>query len=140
MDEYDVIMLVETVLYAKKMEQDGKIVTDESEDMPSFALTMKKIAAKAQKAFGTEDDKYGGWDEAYATMEKELKKHYAPKKTYYVTFKVDGRCTVQVNAASLEEAKAMAEVEFNEANLNDMDYIDSRPVTVEDENDIVWEA
>ena len=64
----------------------------------------------------------------------------APKKTYYVTFKVEGRCTVQVNAASLEEAKAMAELEFNEANLNDMDMIDSEPVTVEDENDIVWEA
>lgn len=140
MDEYDAIMLVETVLYAKRMEQDGKIQTDEGDDLERFALTMKKIAEKAQKAFNSEDEEYGGWDEAYATMEKELKKHYAPKKTYYVTFKIEGRCTVQVNAASLEEAKAMAEVEFNEANLNDMDMIDSEPVTVEDENDIVWEA
>ncbi len=61
-------------------------------------------------------------------------------ETYYVTFKVEGRYTVQVDAASIEEAKEMAQAEFDAANLNEMDMIDSEPVTVEDENDIVWEA
>lgn len=140
MDEYDAIMLVETVLYAKRMEQDGKIQTDEGDDLERFALTMKKISEKAQKAFISEDEEYGGWDEAYATMEKELKKRYAPKKTYYVTFKVEARWSTDVDARSVAEAKEIAETYFEAAELDSMEIIDSEPIIVEDENDIVWEA
>lgn len=139
MDEYDAIMLVETVLYAKRMEQDGKIQTEEGENLESFALTMKEIAEKAQEAFGHEEDEYGGWDEAYATMEDELKKRYT-EKTYYVTFRFEGRYTTDVNAKSIEEAKEKAVAYYEAANLNEADIIESGIVTVDDGKDIVWEA
>ena len=59
--------------------------------------------------------------------------------TYYVTFKIDGRYTVKVDASNMEEAKEVAETIFETENLNEMEMIESKPVTVEDENDIVWE-
>ncbi len=62
------------------------------------------------------------------------------KKTYYVTFAIDGRYTVQVDAASIEEARSMAETIFDAANLNEMEYIERKPVTVEDDKDVVWEV
>lgn len=140
MDESLNVMVVETVLLAKIMEKRGELREDVDDDLEYFADRCLEIAQKAQKAFGDTEDEFGGWDEAYAVMQEELKRLYAPKKTYYVTFKVEGRYTVQVDAASIEEAKEMAQAEFDAANLNEMDMIDSEPVTVEDENDIVWEA
>ena len=59
---------------------------------------------------------------------------------YYVTFKVDGRYVAEVEADSIEEAKKLGRDEYMDANLNEMDVIFGQMVTVEDEEDVVWEA
>lgn len=145
MDEYDAIMLVETVLYAKRMEQDGKIQTDEGDDLERFALTMKEIAEKAQKAFNSEtDEEYGGWDEAYATMEKELKERYTPKKTYYVHLKeyLSAYRTIPVEAKSRDEVYEMVipklkageyEALFNDIWVDELDHDDLELLGINEE-------
>ena len=59
---------------------------------------------------------------------------------YYVTIAVEGRYVAEVEANSIEEAKELGWCEFEDANLNEMECVGSRPIIVEDEEDIVWEA
>lgn len=51
--------------------------------------------------------------------------------TYYVTFAIDGRYTEMVDADSLEQAKAEAEIDFWNCNLNEMECISSDIVSIE---------
>lgn len=55
------------------------------------------------------------------------------KQTYYVTFVIDGRWNCVVEAESLEEAKDKAECYFEAADLNQLEFIDSKISSVEDE-------
>ena len=59
---------------------------------------------------------------------------------YYVTIKVEGRYTAEVEADSIEKAKELGMDEFRVANLNETEIVDSEAIIVEDEEDIVWEA
>lgn len=61
-------------------------------------------------------------------------------KNYYVTIKVEGRYVAYVEAESIDQARYFARVEFDTANLNEMEVIDSEEIIVEDEHDIIWEA
>ena len=59
---------------------------------------------------------------------------------YCVTYYVEGRYTMCVEADSLEEAMHEAQLDFMDADLNEgMEIVESKPVTVVDERDIVWE-
>ena len=61
--------------------------------------------------------------------------------TYFVTLAVEARWTVSVEAENIEEAKKEAELDFMAAYLGDnLEVVDYRPVIVEDEDDIIWEA
>ena len=56
---------------------------------------------------------------------------------FYVSMKVDGRMTVEVDAANAQEAfdKATREWETGDFDFNkDMEIVDSYPVNAEDEN------
>lgn len=53
--------------------------------------------------------------------------------TYYVTYAVDGRFTAEVEADSIEEAKAKAESKYYDADFGQLECIDSYPVNCEDE-------
>lgn len=53
--------------------------------------------------------------------------------TYYVTYAVDGRFTAEVEADSIEEAKAKAEYQYYDANFGQLECIDAYPVNCEDE-------
>lgn len=55
---------------------------------------------------------------------------------YYVSMKVDGRVTVEVDAKSANEAfdKAIEKWETEDINLNGMEIVDSCPVNCEDED------
>lgn len=59
---------------------------------------------------------------------------------YAVTFKIDGRYVVEVEANSIEETKDKAETKMYEADMNKMEYCDLDAIIVEDDKDIVWEA
>lgn len=59
---------------------------------------------------------------------------------YYVTIRVDGRYVAKVEADSVKDAINLAEDEFMTANLNEMEYVESETVMVEDEKgDYVYE-
>ena len=61
--------------------------------------------------------------------------------TYYVTYRIDGRYTMCVEADSIESAKKEAELDFMGADLGEaLEVVEAYPVIVEDEDDIVWEA
>ena len=60
--------------------------------------------------------------------------------TYYVTYKIEGRWTTDVEASSVEEAKEKAQCYLEAVDLNRMEFIDTGPIIVEDDKDIVWEA
>ena len=53
--------------------------------------------------------------------------------TYYVTYAIDGRFTAEVEADSIEEAKAKAETEYYDADFGALRNIDAYPVNCEDE-------
>lgn len=53
---------------------------------------------------------------------------------YIVSMAVDGRIDVEVEAESTKEAFRAAEVAFMDANMKDLDVIDSKPVNVSDED------
>lgn len=57
----------------------------------------------------------------------------ADEQGYYVTFQVDGRYTVRVDASDLESAKYEAELDFEEADFGGLETEDSRIIYVEDE-------
>lgn len=59
---------------------------------------------------------------------------------YGVCFKVDARLYVHVDAVSIEEARELAEQEISSCDLNELEWIESEPIYINDENgDIVWE-
>ena len=61
--------------------------------------------------------------------------------TCFVTLAVEARWTVSVEAENIEEAKKEAELDFMAAYLGgNLEVVDYRPVIVEDEDDIIWEA
>lgn len=53
---------------------------------------------------------------------------------YIVSMAVDGRIDVEVEAESTKEAFRAAEVAFMDADMKDLDVIDSKPVNVSDED------
>lgn len=60
--------------------------------------------------------------------------------TYYVTYKIDARFIAEVEAGSLEEAKAKAAEKFSDADFGKAEDIDGEPIIVEDERgNYVWE-
>ncbi len=66
-----------------------------------------------------------------------MNKDYAE---YFVTFKCDCRYTVPVKASSLDEAKQLAQSEFESANFGTMEFVDSDIIMIEDANgDYVYE-
>lgn len=59
---------------------------------------------------------------------------------YYVTYKVDARYVVQVNAHSIEEAIEKSKSKFLDTDFGKAEDVDGDAVIVEDQNgDIVWE-
>ncbi len=59
---------------------------------------------------------------------------------YGVCFKVDARLYVHVEADSIEEAKAIAEQEICDCDLNELEWIESEAIYVQDDDgEIVWE-
>lgn len=59
---------------------------------------------------------------------------------YYVTYKIDARYIVEVEAESVEEAKTKAEDKFIDADFGKAEDIDGEAIIVEDINgDYVWE-
>lgn len=60
--------------------------------------------------------------------------------TYYVTYKLGARFIAEVDAGSLEEAKAKAAEKFSDADFGKAEDIDGEPIIVEDERgNYVWE-
>ena len=60
---------------------------------------------------------------------------------YYVTYAINGRLTMAVDTNGIEAAQDEADLYYMDADLNEMETIDARPVTIEDESgNIVWEA
>ncbi len=57
----------------------------------------------------------------------------ADEQGYYVTFQVDGRYTVRVDASDLESAKKEASLDFAEADFGELEAVDSSIIWVEDE-------
>ena len=54
---------------------------------------------------------------------------------YYVTYKIDARYIVEVEADSLEEAMEKAESEYIDADFGVASDIDGEAIIVEDENE-----
>ena len=60
--------------------------------------------------------------------------------TYYVTYKIDARYVAEVEANDLDEARAKAKEEFNDADFGAAVDIDGDDIIVEDElGNFVWE-
>ena len=76
------------------------------------------------------------WD----LLEEETK---VPTETYHVTFAIDGRCVVDVNAerGNIEQIKDKARVAFMDTDLGtDMEIVGSEFVCIEDQDwNIIWE-
>ena len=59
---------------------------------------------------------------------------------YYVTYKIDARYIVEVEAENIEEAKKQGESKFVNADFGEAEDIDGEAIVVEDNNgDYVWE-
>ena len=59
---------------------------------------------------------------------------------YYVTYKIDARCVVEVDADNVEEAKKKAESKYLDADFGAAEDINGEAIIVEDEKgDYVWE-
>lgn len=52
---------------------------------------------------------------------------------YYITYKIDARYTVEVEANDLDEAKKKADAEITDVDFGAAEDIDSEVVTAEDE-------
>lgn len=60
---------------------------------------------------------------------------------FYVTFKVDARFVAEVkDATSVEDAIEKARGEYETADFGSIEVVEGKPIIVEDENDIIWEA
>ena len=55
-------------------------------------------------------------------------------KNFYVTFAIDARYTVCVQADNLEQAKREATLDFEAEDFGEMEFVDSKLTIVEDEN------
>ena len=53
---------------------------------------------------------------------------------YTISFKVDGRLSVKVQADNIQEAFEKGKVAFEDADLKDMEFIDAEPVNCTDED------
>lgn len=61
-------------------------------------------------------------------------------QTYYVTYKVDGRYVAKVRAASVDDAKKLAETAYCNADFGEATDIDGQPIIIEnDSGEYVWE-
>lgn len=79
-------------------------------------------------------------DDAALIAEMERRGFTATKKdTYWVTYRVDGRVTFEVQANSVEEAKQAAVNAWQDADFGVLEDIDGEPISVSDEQNIVWE-
>lgn len=63
---------------------------------------------------------------------------------YYVTYRIEGRYTAEVEASSLEEAREKAESEYENADFDELEDVGecggTEQISVEDEEgNIVWE-
>lgn len=56
---------------------------------------------------------------------------------YYITYMVDARYVVEVNADNVQEALQKADNAFSEANFGEAQDIDGTVAFVEDENDMI---
>ena len=62
-------------------------------------------------------------------------------KNFYVTFAIDARYTVCVQADNLEQAKREATLDFEAEDFGEMEFVDSKLTIVEDENgNYIYEA
>jgi hypothetical protein len=62
------------------------------------------------------------------------------KQKYYVTYKVEARYVVEVDANSMEEAMSIADGEFSDADFGSAEDIEGEAIIVEDDNDnYLWE-
>ena len=55
------------------------------------------------------------------------------KQTYYATFQVDASFSVEVEASTVEEAKALADEKWENCNIGDLSILDADLISVEDE-------
>lgn len=120
----DPIFLVETVLFAKKLEEKEEIKTKESYDLEAYADAMKAIAIKGEEAFNSfcETVNYGGWDAFYKTVEAELKKEFGQKKFFvYLTRYYSPQIMVEIEAKDEETAKDIA-AEMDDAGKFDEEW------------------
>lgn len=59
---------------------------------------------------------------------------------YYVTYKIEARYVVEVEADNAEDAKWKADSEYIDADFGVAEEIDGEPIIVEDENgNFIWE-
>lgn len=59
---------------------------------------------------------------------------------YYVTFKVDGRLVVEVDATSVDAARRLAAEKSSNISVGDIEVVDEKDIAVENSNgDIVWD-
>lgn len=62
------------------------------------------------------------------------------KQTFYVTFKVEGRYVVEVEAENIEGAIKEARPEFSDAYFGELQDIDGEEIIIENEKgEYVWE-
>ena len=58
---------------------------------------------------------------------------------YWVTMRIDGRFTCEVEANSLEEARDKAAVKYYDADFGELECIDAEAVNAETEDGILWD-
>ena len=63
-------------------------------------------------------------------------------KNFYVTFAIDARYTVCVQADDLEQAKREATFDFEAEDFGELEFVESKLTIVEDEDEnlIIYEA
>lgn len=100
--------------------------------LPEAFLTPPVLEALTT-ALSSEDKKQRDPAPSDAAPVQEPSKDAHRKRTYSVTFAVEGRYTVDVEACDLEEAKAKAQTYFDAEWFGDLEFVDSDLIAVEDE-------
>lgn len=60
--------------------------------------------------------------------------------TYYVTYSIKAHYVAEVSANSLEEAKEKAKATYRDADLGELQHIESEPIMVENGyGEVIWE-
>jgi hypothetical protein len=73
-------------------------------------------------------------------VEQEYEVEIPEKPHFWVTFRVDARYVVEVEAETKDEALQIAQEKFSDANFGDASDVDGEAIIVEDENGVfVWE-